>query len=120
MESESIRMSIAARIVGFAIVALACSSSAQDFHPDIPRVWDDNPIKAEGKEPTGYFDSLKEKEPEFFFDPAKLHTKEDWIRAGKLVFEADVIYDKVRPVAGGRRVRPTLAKFIGKDWNGRG
>ena len=45
MESESIRMSIAARIVGFAIVALACSSSAQDFHPDIPRVWDDNAIK---------------------------------------------------------------------------
>ncbi len=144
-------MSIAARMIGFAMVALACSSSAQEFHPDIPKVWDDNatkdfevplaqrdrsprymsaeeyyklkvrpiyrtyPIYLQGQEPPGYLDSLKEKEPEIVFDPAKLHTKEDWIKAGKLVFEADVTYDPAPPAPGGRRVAPTLTKFVGKD-----
>jgi hypothetical protein len=36
----------------------------------------------------GILDWLKQQEPEIVFDPAKLKTKEDWIAAGKLVFEA--------------------------------
>jgi hypothetical protein len=47
------------------------------------------PAYAKGREPAGYLESLKQKEPEIVFDAAKLHTKEDWIAAGKLVFEAD-------------------------------
>jgi len=47
------------------------------------------PAYAKGREPAGYLDSLRAKDPEVIFDPATLHTKEDWIQAGKLVFESD-------------------------------
>jgi mono/diheme cytochrome c family protein len=50
------------------------------------------PVYAKGREPAGYLESLKQKDPEITFDPAKLHTKEDWIAAGKLVFESDTIF----------------------------
>ena len=46
------------------------------------------PIYLPGREPVGYLESLKQKEPEIVFDPSKLQTEEDWIRAGELVFEA--------------------------------
>jgi hypothetical protein len=108
--------------------------TTQDFHPDIPKTWDDKevaqfevplasadrsprymtgaeyyglkvrpiyrsyPMYVRGKEPAGYFESLKQKEPEILFDPAKLHTKEDWIAAGKIVFESDI---RFRPAIGG-------------------
>ncbi len=45
------------------------------------------PIYAPGREPAGYLEWLKQREPEVVFDPAKLKTKQDWIEAGKLVFE---------------------------------
>ncbi|MCU0245222.1 MAG: hypothetical protein MUC42_01530, partial [Bryobacter sp.] len=47
------------------------------------------PVYAPGREPAGYRESLKQKEPEILFDAAKLQTKADWIRAGKLVFESE-------------------------------
>jgi hypothetical protein len=46
------------------------------------------PVFVNGREPAGYFDSLKQKDPEVIFDSAKLRTKEDWIRAGEVVFRA--------------------------------
>ena len=46
------------------------------------------PIYAPGKEPRGYFERLKQLEPEIVFDPAKLKTAADWIKAGELVFDA--------------------------------
>ena len=103
------------------------------FHPDIPKVWDDQavatmevplaerdrspkymssaeyyalkvrpiyrsyPIYMAGREPKGYLESLKQKDPEIIFDPAKLRTKEDWIRAGKLVFESDTQFHPAPP-----------------------
>src|ERR1700723_1617205 len=112
-------------MIACAILALAASGAAQDFHPDIPKAWDDKeverfemplaqrdrsprymtaeeyyalkvrpiyrsyPAYAEGKEPAGYIESLKQKEPEIIFDASKLRSKEDWIQAGKLVFEAE-------------------------------
>ncbi|HEY3442684.1 MAG TPA: di-heme oxidoredictase family protein [Paludibaculum sp.] len=47
------------------------------------------PVYAPGREPAGYIESLKQKEPEILFDASKLKTKEDWIQAGKLVFESE-------------------------------
>jgi hypothetical protein len=103
-------------------------ATAQAFHPDVPRAWDDRevetfevplaqpdrsarylsaaeyyaldvmpiyrsyPVYAPGREPAGYMESLKDKEPEIVFDPAKLHTQEDWIRAGAIVFRAGRAY----------------------------
>ncbi len=46
------------------------------------------PIYAPGREPVGYLETLRNREPEIVFDPAKLVTKEDWIHAGELVFDA--------------------------------
>jgi hypothetical protein len=46
------------------------------------------PIYAPGKEARGYFERLTRLEPEIVFDPAKLRTEADWIKAGELVFDA--------------------------------
>jgi hypothetical protein len=46
------------------------------------------PIYVPSKEPRGYWEWLQKQEPEAAFDIASLRTKEDWIRAGELVFEA--------------------------------
>jgi hypothetical protein len=56
------------------------------------------PVYAAGREPEGYIESLKQKEPEIIFDASKLRTKEDWIQAGKVVFEADILF---RPAPTG-------------------
>jgi hypothetical protein len=144
-------MQTAGRVVGFSLLALACSSSAQEFHPDIPRVWDNSavkdfelpliqrdrsprymtadeyyklkvrriyrsyPVYVQGKEPAGYIERLRERGPEVVFDAAKLHTKEDWIRAGKIVFEADTVYEPARFAPGGQKVRPGFSKFVSKE-----
>jgi hypothetical protein len=116
-----------------AILVFATLGCAQTFHPEIPRVWDDQeverfevplaqrdrsphymtseqyyalkvrpiyktyPVYAPGQEPEGYIEWLKQQEPEIIFDPSKLHTKEDWIRAGKLVFEAETLFRAAQP-----------------------
>jgi len=115
--------------VGITLLAIAAlGAGGPDFHPDIPKAWDDQavatmelplaqrdrsprymtseeyyalkvrpiyrsyPVYAKGREPAGYLESLKQKDPEIIFDPSKLHTREDWIRAGKLVFESDTSF----------------------------
>ena len=59
------------------------------------------PAYVKGREPAGYLESLKQKEPEIIFDASKLHTKEDWIQAGKLVFESETLF---QPCARGAAV----------------
>jgi hypothetical protein len=56
------------------------------------------PVYLPEKEPAGYIESLKQKEPEILFEPAKLRTQEDWIRAGAIVFRAPRAFR--RPAAG--------------------
>jgi Di-haem oxidoreductase, putative peroxidase len=46
------------------------------------------PVYAPGREPTGYMEGLKQKEPEIVFDASRLRTKQDWINAGELVFDS--------------------------------
>ena len=53
------------------------------------------PVYAPGREPAGYMESLKQKEPEIVFDASKLLTKADWIRAGELVFDS---FPEVEPL----------------------
>jgi hypothetical protein len=69
------------------------------------------PAYAPGREPAGYVESLQVKEPEIIFDPSKLHTKQDWIEAGKLVFEADIEFHPASLVVSrADRYRTLLAK----------
>lgn len=63
------------------------------------------PVYAPDREPQGYRESLLQKEPEIIFDASKLHTKEDWIRAGKIVFESQTVF---RPAPAKPAVDPQL------------
>jgi hypothetical protein len=102
-------------------------STAQTFHPSIPKAWDDSettsfelplaqadrsprypsakeyyalpvrpvyrtyPVYSPDKEPAGYWQSLQQKEPAIVFNPERLATKDDWIRAGELVFDQPIV-----------------------------
>ncbi len=57
------------------------------------------PVYHPDKEPAGYAEWLKQQEPEVVFDASKLKTEEDWIKAGKLVFEAPIAYDTLVTVS---------------------
>ena len=46
------------------------------------------PIYRPDKEPLGYWEWLLQQDPSPAFNPAALRTKEDWIKAGELMFEA--------------------------------
>jgi len=60
-------------------------------------VYKSYPVYHPSKEPAGYFEWLKKQEPYVAFDAAKLKTKEDWIRAGELVFDAPSVYGGIVP-----------------------
>ena len=66
-----------------------------DYYYEMPvrPVYRSFPIYRPDKEPAGYFESLKQKEPEITFDASKLQTEADWIKAGELVFDAAVEFD---------------------------
>ncbi len=73
------------------------------------------PVYAEGREPAGYLESLKQKDPEVIFDASKLKTKEDWIRAGKIVFEAENFFLPTTVVAGGKKLFAGQEKWVSSD-----
>src|SRR3954447_9098218 len=50
------------------------------------------PVYAPGRAPAGYMEKLKRLPPELAFNPARLKTREDWIRAGEVVFDAPTAY----------------------------
>lgn len=58
---------------------------------------------APGHEPAGYMDRLKHLEPTLLWDgqghDPPLRTKDDWIRAGEVVFDSAVVYDGITTAA---------------------
>lgn len=63
-------------------------SAAEYYALEVIPIYRSYPVYVPGTEPAGYLDSPKEKDPEIIFDPAKLRTEEDCIRAGGIVFRA--------------------------------
>jgi hypothetical protein len=60
-----------------------------EYYALTPRtIYRSYPMYAPGREPVGYREWLLNREPEIIFDPANLKTKEDWIKAGKIVFDS--------------------------------
>ena len=61
-----------------------------DYYYRMPErtIYRSYPIYALGKEPPGYMEWLRQQEPEVAFDPAKLKTEADWIKAGEIVFNS--------------------------------
>ena len=78
------------------------------------------PVYAPDKEPPGYFESLKQREPETLWDDKRrqprLASEADWGKAGEIVFNAPIFYDQVTTVANVRnpewyaKVRPPVTK----------
>lgn len=66
-------------------------SAKEYYNLAVRPVYRTYPFYTPDKEPAGYWESLQQKEPEVLFDPAKLVTKEDWIRAGELVFDQPIV-----------------------------
>lgn len=74
------------------------------------------PVYAPGREPHGYMEWIRKQEPQVIFDSARLVSKDDWIKAGEVVFDAPFGFDFVFTVAEVRsaewfdHVRPPLTK----------
>jgi hypothetical protein len=50
------------------------------------------PFYMPGKEPEGYYESLREKEPEVIFDASDIKTENDWIKAGEIIYDMHEVY----------------------------
>jgi cytochrome c553 len=71
------------------------------------------PVYTPDKEPRGYLNWLKQQEPEIAFDPAKLKTEADWIKAGEMVFNAPDVAPLWDSVTVERLRDPAYIKAIG-------
>src|SRR5258707_4308322 len=60
------------------------------------------PVYAPGREPVHYLEWLREQEPQVTFEPARLRSEDDWIRAAELVFDAPFGFDFVITMADVR------------------
>lgn len=63
---------------------------SESFYYQIPvrPIHKSYPVYHPDREPKGYIDWLRAQEPEMAWDTAKLKTREDWIRAGEVVFDS--------------------------------
>lgn len=66
-----------------------------DFYYELPvrKIYKSYPVYHPDHQPEGYLEWLRSREPEIAFDPAELHTEEEWTAAGELVFEAPLVYN---------------------------
>ena len=92
--------------------------SAADYYriPEI-RIYKGYPIYAPGKEPPGYLDWLKKQEPEIIFDSSQLKTEADWIKAGEIVFHAELFPTSGPPLDDMRNPKyyEKIGTFLAKD-----
>lgn len=78
-------------------------SSAYYYSIPVRPIYKSYPVYRIDREPRGYMDELKRKEPEVVFDASKLKSEADWTKAGELVFDApleyafgDTLYSEIR------------------------
>jgi hypothetical protein len=66
----------------------------REYYQSLPEhvIYKTFPVYVSEFEAPGYLDSLRHLEPEITFDPSTLKTREDWIKAGELVFNWPVAY----------------------------
>jgi hypothetical protein len=73
---------------------------SSEFYYRIPvrPIYKTYPVYAPGREPAGYMEWLKQREPEIVWDDAghkpSLRTQSDWIVAGEAVFDAPIYYTR--------------------------
>jgi hypothetical protein len=68
-----------------------------DYYYRVPvrPIYKTYPVYTPAKEPPGYIEWLKKQEPQIIFDPSKLNSEEDWIKAGALVFHSPIAYEVI-------------------------
>ncbi len=96
-------------------------SAKQYYEMPVRPVYRTYPFYAPGREPAGYWASLQQVEPEIVFAAEKLRTKQDWIRAGELVFDQPIVFvpstSRQRYLENFRAVpMPTTPDGIVPDW----
>ena len=66
-----------------------------EYYESLPvrEVYRSYPVYHPEREPEGYWEQLQLEEPKVVFDATRLESKEDWIEAGALVFDAPISYD---------------------------
>jgi hypothetical protein len=69
----------------------------ESFYYQVPvrLIYKSYPVYHPDREPNGYIEWLRSREPEIDWDISKLKTKEDWIRAGETVFDAPLAYGSI-------------------------
>ena len=82
-------------------------SSAYYYSIPVRPIYKSYAVYRADREPPGYMDELKRREPEILFDSSKLKSEADWIKAGELVFEAPIEF-----VADGT----LYSEIRGMDW----
>ena len=102
------------------MLAEACLRRLLVPHPVRP-IYRSYPVYHPDHEPAGYMEWMRAREPAPVWDASKLRTREDWIQAGELVFEAPIAYGGIgagpaheefytRSRSWYERVRPPLTK----------
>ena len=76
-------------------------TTAEYYALKVRTIYRTYPVYVAGQEPDGYFESLKQKDPEVDFDASKLHTREDWIPAGEALFEYSPAWSPALPGGAG-------------------
>ncbi len=78
---------------------------SEEFYYALPErvIYKTYPVYHPDFEPEGYWDWLHEQEAEIVFDPGKLNSEEDWIKAGELIFDYPI--DTLGAVIGAEHVR---------------
>jgi hypothetical protein len=80
-----------------AIVSYSAIHIDQHNYYRIPSrvIYRDYPVYAPGREPAGYQEWLKSREPEIAFDSSKIKSADEWAKAGELVFNAPTSFSAV-------------------------
>jgi len=86
------------------------------FYDSLPEhvIYKTYPVYYREFERPDYVDSLRKLKPEIAFNPADLHTEEDWIRAGELVFNWPAAYNPFNDKAPRAEAKTSSGK-IPKD-----
>src|SRR4029078_6796144 len=68
------------------------------------------PFYMPGKEPKGYYEWLRQQQPEIIFNAANLKQDDDWIKAGEIIYDMPEVYEIIDSAY------LTLLPELGKHW----
>lgn len=70
---------------------------SEDFYYNTPvrTPYRSYPLYMPGREPAGYFEWLKQQDPEVVLDTDQLKTEADWIRAGEIIYDMPQAYQVI-------------------------